>query len=90
VTLARGNIVNVMFKNNDPEPRRLTANLGEFEQDVNGTIVKQRPKVCTTLVREDGVAFMTMRVTKPSAASTQPMSLEVPGVESAKVEMIVP
>jgi hypothetical protein len=65
-------------------------NLGEFEQDVNGTIVKQRPKVCTTLVREDGTAFMTFRVTKPSFASTQPYTLEVPGVDTAKVEVVVP
>ena len=80
VTISRGNVVNVIFKNRDPEKRRLTVNMGEFEEDINGTIVKQRPKVCTTLVREDGSQLLTFRLTKPSIASAEPYSFTVPGV----------
>lgn len=90
VTISRGNIVNLIFKNHDPEKRRLTVNMGEFDQDINGTVVKQRPKVCTTLVRHDGSQFLTFELGKPSAASSQPYSLMVPGVESAEIPIVVP
>jgi len=91
VTVSRGNVVTVIFKNRDPEKRRLTVNLGEFEQDVNGTIVKQRPKACTTLVRgNDGSQFLTFSLPKPSAASTQPYSFTVPGVDTAEIKIVVP
>ncbi|MEP7203694.1 MAG: hypothetical protein ABI894_13855 [Ilumatobacteraceae bacterium] len=90
VTVSRGNVVNLIFKNRDLEKRRLTVNLGEFEEDINGTIVKQRPKVCTTLVRRDGSQFLTFRATKPSIASGQPYSFTVPGVDGASIEIKVP
>lgn len=91
VTVSRGNVVNVIFKNKDPEKRRLTVNEGEFEQDVNGTAVKQRPKVCTTLVRSGGSQFLSFVLPKPSIASPNlPYSFEVPGVSGAKIEIKVP
>jgi hypothetical protein len=92
VTVSRGNQVNLIFKNRDPEKRRLTVNLGEFEEDVNGTVVKQRPKVCTTLVRgKDGSQFLSFTIPKPSIASSQPYTFTVPGVEGLEpVEIKVP
>ena len=91
VMVGRGNIVNVIFKNRDPEKRRLTVNLGEFEQDINGTKVKQRPKVCTTLVRgKDGSQFLSFTLPNPSIASTQPYSFTVPGVDGAEIGITVP
>lgn len=91
VTVSRGNIVNVIFKNRDPEKRRLTVNMGEFEEDINGTTVKTRPKVCTTLVRQnDGSQFLSFRLPKPSIASAQPYSFTVPGVDGAEIEIKVP
>jgi hypothetical protein len=91
VFVSRGNVVNVIFKNKDSVPRRLTANLGEFEKDVNGTVVKERPKVCTTLVHPGGSQFLTFRLTKPSIASAQPYTFTVPGVAGLKpIEIRVP
>ena len=91
VTVSRGNTVNVIFKNRDPEDRRLTVNMGEFELDINGTKVKQRPKVCTTLVRhDDGSQFLSFEFPKPSIASSQPYSFSVPGVEGAEIGIQVP
>jgi hypothetical protein len=92
VTVSRGNIVNVIFKNKDPEKRRLTVNEGEFEEDVNGTTVKTRPKACTTLVRgKDGSQFLSFILPKPSIATPNlPYSFEVPGVPDAKIEIKVP
>jgi hypothetical protein len=91
VTVSRGNIVNVIFRNEDPEKRRLTVNMGEFEQTINGTTVKQRPKICTTLVRgKDGSAFLSFILPKPSRASTQDYSFTVPGVDTAELKIVVP
>ena len=91
VTVSRGNIVNIIFRNEDPEKRRLTVNMGEFEQTINGTTVKQRPKTCTTLVRgKDGSAFLSFILPKPSSASTQDYAFTVPGVDTAKLEIVVP
>ncbi len=91
VTVSRGNIVNVIFKNHDTVKRRLTVNMGEFETDVNGTAVKTRPKTCTTLVREnDGSQFLSFILPKPSIASSQPYSFTVPGVDGAEIEIKVP
>ena len=91
VTVSRGNIVNVIFKNHDTVKRRLTVNMGEFETDVNGTPVKTRPKACTTLVREkDGSQFLSFVLPKPSIASSQPYSFTVPGVDGAEIEIKVP
>ncbi len=92
VTVSRGNVVQVLFKNRDAEKRRLTVNMGEFEEDINGTLVKQRPKVCTTLVRaENGSQFLTFVLPKPTIASTQPYTFTVPGVEGLEpIEIRVP
>jgi hypothetical protein len=92
VTVSRGNVVNVIFKNRDSEKRRLTVNMGEFEEDINGTTVKTRPKVCTTLVRaKDGSQFLSFVLPKPSIASSQPYTFTVPGVEGLEpIEIKVP
>ncbi len=92
VTVSRGNVVQVIFKNRDEEKRRLTVNMGEFEEDVNGTLVKQRPRVCTTLVREkDGSQFLTFVLPKPTIASAVPYTFTVPGVEGLEpIEIRVP
>jgi hypothetical protein len=92
VTVSRGNIVNVIFKNKDPEKRRLTVNMGEFETDVNGTTVKNRPKACTTLVRgKNGSQFLSFVLPKPSAATPNlPYSFTVPGVPGAEIDIQVP
>ncbi|MDP9463945.1 MAG: hypothetical protein M3P52_04920 [Actinomycetota bacterium] len=90
VTVSRGNVVTVIFKNRDAEKRRLTVNMGEFEEDSNGTPVKTRPRVCTTLVREDGSQFLSFVLPKPSIASALPYTFTVPGVEGAEIEIKVP
>lgn len=92
VTVSRGNVVNVIFKNRDTERRRLTVNMGEFVEDINGTTVKTRPKVCTTLVRQkDGSQFLSFVLPKPSVASPDsPYSFTVPGVDGAEIKIVVP
>ena len=54
-------------------------------------LVKQRPKVCTTLVRgNDGSQFLSFVLPKPSIASSQPYTFTVPGVDGAPIEIVVP
>ncbi len=91
VTVSRGNVVNVIFKNHDSVPRRLTVNMGEFETDINGTKVKERPKICTTLVHPGGSQFLSFVLPKPSIASSQPYTFTAPGVPGLKpIEIRVP
>ena len=91
VTVSRGNVVNVIFKNKDSVKRRLTVNMGEFETDINGTKVKERPKICTTLVHPDGSQFLSFVLPKPTIASSQPYTFAVPGVEGVEpIEIRVP
>jgi hypothetical protein len=90
VTVSRGNIVTVIFKNYDPERRRLTANLGKFEEQAGDNPVTKRPQVCTTLVRQDGKQFLSFVIPKPSKATPEPYSFTVPGVDGAEVQIVVP
>jgi len=91
VTVSRGNVVNMIFKNHDNVKRRLTVNMGEFTIDINGTTVTQRPRECTTLVHPDGSQFLTFTLPKPSIASAEPYTFTVPGVEGLKpIEIKVP
>jgi hypothetical protein len=91
VTVSRGNTVNLIFKNRDPEKRRLTVNMGEFTEDINGTAVKTRPMVCTTLVKNGGNQFLTFELAKPTIASSQPYTFTVPGLDDLEpIEIKVP
>ncbi|MEK7426643.1 MAG: hypothetical protein AAB131_22710 [Actinomycetota bacterium] len=92
ITLPRSTPSNIVFRNLDAEPVRLTANLGTFETDVevNGEFIKQSPLTCTTLVEQDGRQFLTITFAKASSGSLAPYSLVVPGVDGAVVEVVVP
>jgi hypothetical protein len=93
ITLQRGNPSHIVFRNLSDETVRLTANLGAFEKDVNGTTVIEKPVTCTTLVEPDGRQFLTLRFSQsspPYGPSSEPYTLEVPGVEGASIEVVVP
>lgn len=93
ITLQRGNPSNIVFRNLSDQTVRLTANLGAFEKDVNGTAVTEKPVTCTTLVEPDGSQFLTLRFSQsspPYGPSSEPYTLTVPGVEGASIEVVVP
>lgn len=90
VTLPRSNPSYVMFRNLSDETVRLTARLGTFTSVVNGTEVTEKPVTCTTLVEPDGRQFLTLKYPKSSIGSADPYTLEVPGVDGARVEVVVP
>ena len=93
ITLQRSNPSNIVFRNLSDQTVRLTANLGAFEKDVNGTKVIEKPVTCTTLVEPDGSQFLTLRFSQsspPNGPSSEPYTLTVPGVEGASIEVVVP
>ena len=90
VTLQRSNTSNIMFRNLSDRTVRLTATLGAFTSDVNGTQVTDKPVTCTTLVEPDGRQFMTLNFPKSSAGSAEPYTFVVPDVQGATVEIVVP
>ena len=86
VTISRGNVVNVIFKNRDPEKRRLTVNMGEFEEDINGTTVKTATEgLHHARSRKDGRQFLSFMTAEAVALPVpQPYSFTVPGVEAPR------
>jgi hypothetical protein len=90
ITIPRSNVSHIVFRNLDAEPARLTANLGTFETDVNGTKVTEKPVTCTALVEQDGRQFLSLNFAKSSAASQTPYTFTVPGVEGSSIEIVVP
>ena len=90
VTLPRSNPSHIMFVNLDEGKRRLTANMGSFTREVNGSPVTEKPVSCTTLIEEGGRQMMTLTFFKSSAASETPYTFTVPGVEGSSVEIVVP
>ncbi len=94
LTIPRSNPTNFIFKNETDEDRRLSA---DFGVDDDGF----RDMECTPLVEETGSQVLTLTVGQPSFAATGvengpagPVDGEywifVPGVDEAKVRLLVP
>lgn len=91
LTLPRSNPTNVIFRNESPEERRLTLDLGtETVTTEEGEDEEVPNQVCTTLVEEGGAQLMTFTIGAPSIASPDGYRFFVPGVDSAEVAVVVP
>lgn len=88
ITLPRSNPNNVVFQNNSDEPRRLSASLGTMVEE--GSTDEVPVLMCTTLVDEGGAQNMTVHIVLPSITSPDGYSFFVPGVESARLNLMVP
>jgi hypothetical protein len=89
LTLSRGNVANILFRNEDDEDRRLTIALGT--EQIEETEAVAPVLQCTALIGEGQEQLLTVRPTKPSAAFPDaPFELFVPGVEGATIEVEVP
>jgi hypothetical protein len=88
VTIARDNPTSIRFRNLDAEHHRFTVHLGSFENVETDSIDEH--VVCTGLIDEDSEGFLTLRIPKSSAQSLEPYRIEVPGVEGAEIEVVVP
>jgi len=87
LTLPRSNPNNVVFVNESDEDRRLSLDLGlrdEVDDDEDQFLV------CTTLVKPDGEQNKTVTIGVPSSVFPDGYFFFVPGVESARLELVVP
>ena len=88
LTLPRSNPNNVIFINDSDEERRLSVDLTVPPADAaedEGPMLK-----CTTLVEPGGRQNITLTIGAPSFAAPDGYFFFVPGVESARLELIVP
>jgi hypothetical protein len=94
ITLSRSNPSNVIFVNDDAARVRLVAHQGTFDTttQVNGKFTTVSPVVCTTLVRKDGRQLLTLKYPKSSRAlkAGDAYTLEVPGLKSSLITVVVP
>ena len=85
--LPRSNANNVVFRNETAEPRRL---LLELAPDLEGS----PPRMCTQLVKEGGAALLTVNFAVPSfdpaVVDNGGYAFTVPGVDGARLEVVVP
>ncbi|MBA3287701.1 MAG: hypothetical protein H0U21_06710 [Acidimicrobiia bacterium] len=93
LVVARNNPTNVRFVNASGEERRLVLDLGTRPAvDENGDVIEDEEvpdQRCTALANEDGNQLLNFTVTEPSA-SGGPYAFVVPGVDGARVEVVVP
>jgi hypothetical protein len=88
LTLPRSNPNNVIFINESDEDRRLSVDLTvppTAAAEDEGPLLK-----CTTLVEPGGRQNITLTIGAPSFAAPDGYFFFVPGVESARLELIVP
>ncbi len=88
LTLPRSNPNNVIFINDSDEERRLSVDLTVppvAAAEDTGPLLK-----CTALVEPGGRQNITLIIGAPSLAAPDGYSFFVPGVESARLELIVP
>ena len=90
LTIDRGNTVNVLFENQTEEERRLRIYGGTVERDVNGTMVSEVTEFCTQAIAEGDTQILTFSLPRPSVYGDDPFYAEVPGVEGARIEIVVP
>jgi hypothetical protein len=91
LSLPRSNPNNVLFVNRSGEERRLSLDLGTRTITNDDGEDEEIPHlVCTTLVEPDGQQNKTITIGAPSVVAPDGYFFFVPGVESARLELIVP
>lgn len=102
ISIGRGSPTNIIFRNEASEERRFSVDLGtvEVQDEETGETVDQPVQICTTLIEEGGAQLITLTVALPSAVFEGVPSANgpadaggywffVPGVDSAKLELVV-
>jgi hypothetical protein len=91
LNLPRSNPNNVIFVNQSDEEPDETPRQAQEERDGEGGDDEEVPYlVCTTLVESDGRQNLTVTIGVPSLVAPDGYFFFVPGVESARLELIVP
>ncbi len=84
-----------MFRNESDEARRLVLDLGTrpaVDEATGDTVPDETVpnQKCTQLADDGGKQLMTFSIAVPSWAAEQPYAFVVPGVDTARVEVVVP
>lgn len=105
ITIQRSNPTNVIFRNDSDEDRRLSLDLGtvpvEIEEGGETVEVEAPHQLCTTLIEPGGAQLLTVLAPEPSFAYADVENRNgppgaggfwffVPGVDTAKLQVIVP
>ncbi len=91
LTLPRTNPNNVVFINESDHHRRLSVNLGMQTIETEDGVTQESPHlVCTTLVDKGGEQNVTLFFPLPSATADEGFYFFVPGVDTARLELLVP
>jgi hypothetical protein len=90
ITLPRSNPNNIVFVNQSSEHRRLSVDLGTEVVEEDGEEVERRQLECTALVDTDGEQNITLIIGAPSISAPDGYFFFVPGVDSARIDLIVP
>lgn len=102
MVIPRSNPTNVIFRNESDEHRRLSLDLGTEENEEGE---EQPHQICSTLIEEGAAQLLTLTIGAPTIAHPEPNRngptegtdaerdgywFFVPGVDTAKLELIVP
>ena len=91
ITLQRSNPSTIVFINRDDAAHRMVVKYGMVVEDLGGGVERETHlEACTSKVEKDGQQSVTLTVPKPSIASEEPYEITVPGVEGAKIDVVVP
>jgi hypothetical protein len=96
LTVPRGLVTNVMFRNEsgDSEHRRLAVHYLAPVIDENGQPTNELAEAvaCTNAIESGAVQMLTFSIPRPSAAAPEGRgyTMNVPGVEGAEIEVVVP
>ncbi len=89
--IQRTNPSTILFVNETDEARRMVLSYGKVVEDLGGGVEKETlMQACTSKVEKGGQQSITVRIPQPSFASDEPFSITVPGVSSARLNVVVP
>jgi hypothetical protein len=89
--IQRANPSTILFVNDTDEARRMVVSYGKVVEDLGGGVEKETLlQACTSKVEKGGQQSVTVRIPQPSFASDEPFSITVPGVSSARLNVVVP
>jgi hypothetical protein len=95
ITITRANTTNVLFKNKSGDPRRLVLDLGtkpKTDEATGDTIPDSSMpnQFCTQLTDDGSSQLLTFSIAVPSSVAADPYAFVVPGVDTAKLPVMVP
>jgi hypothetical protein len=91
VYIQRANPSTILFVNDTDEARRMVVSYGMVVEDLGGGVEKETLlQSCTSKIEKGGQQSVTVVAPRPSFASDEPFTITVPGVETARLTVVVP